>query len=56
MPPMQASLSAKIRELCELPSEESDAQRLVELAREIIELYDREQARKAAESAAQDPT
>ncbi len=52
---MEAYLSAKIRQLCELASEESDSQSLIELAKEIIELYDRERARKAAERS-QDPT
>jgi len=45
---MEAPLSAKIRELCELASKENDGERLIELAKEIIELYDRQRAHKAA--------
>jgi hypothetical protein len=44
---MKPAIFARIRKLCEQAADESDGKRLMELAQEIIELYDREGTRKA---------
>ena len=38
---MEPAIFARIRKLCEQAVDESDGKRLMELAQEIIELYDR---------------